>query len=348
MPILLSHTTALEFWYSPRSHHLAPRPSRLVQPAAKDASEKGVLALLDSAGLGNLTRPVHLLLPDAASRFRGREIAAHLQSTPLPKGSIFRISKDVLVCAPEPVFVQIAKDYSALDAFRLGTEMCGHYATNIPADNHTDQGFGKHAPITSTSALESYVERAAGLHGVDRARKALPFVFDRSRSPMETMLALMCALPLAKGGRHTVKPELNVTIELPKRTASIVGLDHLAPDLLWSDLQVALEYDSAAYHSKAEQKSRDTLRRLILETTGISVYSISPQCVLDLAKFNATIDLLDKSAHLLSTRERPRGYDFASRQRDLQAALLVNPAHDPKCFDREMFEKSYFDPSWIH
>ena len=115
MAILLSHTSALEFWRSPegrlwRRNPQGGRPFS-VRPNAKtrraplalesegshalySPSRRDVRNVLGRPYLG-LSRPIHVLVPQRNRRYHSKLVISHVQTTPLPARYIVEVAPGI-------------------------------------------------------------------------------------------------------------------------------------------------------------------------------------------------------------------------------------------------------------
>ena len=125
MAILLSHTSALEFWRSPegrlwRRNPQGGRPFS-VRPNAKtrraplalesegshalySPSRRDVRDVLGRPYLG-LSRPIHVLVPQRNRRYHSKLVISHVQTTPLPARYIVEVAPGIFAVTPEVCFV---------------------------------------------------------------------------------------------------------------------------------------------------------------------------------------------------------------------------------------------------
>jgi very-short-patch-repair endonuclease len=96
---------------------------------------------------------------------------------------------------------------------------------------------------------------------------------------------LLC-LPPRFGGYGLALPELNKRIELSPRERVVLGNRYFACDLYWTEKRVAVEYDSAQYHTAQEKQERDAIRRNLLEGHGVRVITATRWQVSDEGQFD--------------------------------------------------------------
>ena len=265
---------------------------------------------LQAYGMGN--NPVHLLVPNASSRSRGKSAAFHVWSRELPARSLYRLGETLFASTPEFVLLQmVAQNYKPerlIDDFVRKSQAEREFLKSIGSDDDPayDDPFtweGK-ARLVSMALVATefagYYRLSTALHdtqyrlsplvtlenqhaffcvnptlyGVSRIREALGLAFDRSASPMESALALMLSLPVEFGGFGLPKPELNKKIPTKQFEAMWDGGPFITPDLQWEEFKVAVEYESEEFHGRlgASKADSDAVRANVLTAMGYTVF----------------------------------------------------------------------------
>lgn len=207
----------------------------------------------------------------------------HVRSSPFPDRSFYRLDDGLYVASPELCLLQLATKLSEPQAVKLALEMCGSYAIDV----HDEQmGFCKRPPLTSASKLQAYANRLHKQNGGAKSLHHLRYVADNSASPRETALCMLLCMPPRFGGYGLALPELNKRIELSPSAQLVLGNRYFECDLYWVDKRVAVEYDSAQYHTAQEKQERDAIRRNLLEDAGVRVITATRQQVSDEGQFD--------------------------------------------------------------
>lgn len=252
------------------------RVERLVRlPTNLDWSLAGVSELdtidLSAARLeATEEHPLHILVSGAAARVRSRRVRSHIWSTPLPEGALCRLTDDVLLASPGFCLQQMAARSSLARIASVGMEICGCYTRPRQAY----RSFYKRPPLVTAAELTDLFADNHG-YGARRAREALAYVVDGSRSPMETVLVLFLILPVELGGCGLPRPLLNARVEIPPSLQRALGKPYLVVDLCWPELGIIFEYDSYEFHSTPSQVDSDAVRNEGLRDLGWMVRSIT-------------------------------------------------------------------------
>jgi hypothetical protein len=160
-----------------------------------------------------------------------------------------------------------------------------------------------HLLMQTLADIRRVADLMGGVRGVGIARKALRWVREGSRSPMETVVSNMLFLPSSEGGYGFAAPTLNHRVTLDDAASAITGTSCCYVDMSWPELRLGIEYDSSAWHADAE---KDRRRREALAHMDWSIYSIQLD---DVRGFVS----LDRMVGLFAERvPRARGWQPAS------------------------------------
>ena len=207
----------------------------------------------------------------------------HVTCKPYPDRSFYRLEDDVYIASPELCLMQLASKLSEQQVTKLALEMCGSYAIDPYSD---DPGMSKRPPLTSSSKLKAYANRMFMPESRARAAHFLRYVADGSASPRETALFMLLCMPPRFGGYGLATPELNRRIDLTPSEQLMVGVQYFACDLYWPQKRIAVEYDSAQYHTAEERQTRDAIRRNMLQYKGVKVITATRKHVSNASEFD--------------------------------------------------------------
>ena len=250
----------------------------------------------------------------------------HVRSLSFPDRSFYRLDDGVYVASPELCLLQLASKLSEPQAVKLALEMCGGYAIDV---HDEEMGFCKRPPLTSASKLDAYAKRLYKQGGGARALHPLRYVADNSASPRETALYMLLCLPPRFGGYGLALPEMNKRIELSPREQLVLGNRYFECDLYWAEKRVAVEYDSAQYHTAQEKQERDAIRRNLLEHHGVHVITATRQQVSDEGQFDK---LARQIARAVGKRLRAPKQEYVAERSALRKTVfdwdVLPPADD--------------------
>lgn len=125
-----------------------------------------------------------------------------------------------------------------------------------------------HAGCTSYDQLFTYAH-GRHLHGVQRTRRALPYVRENVESPKETVLRLMIVFARL--------PEPVANLQILDRSGRFIARG----DLVYETFKVLVEYDGVHHERDPAQRQRDRERREQLEAAGWRVIVVTSQDLKD-------------------------------------------------------------------
>ena len=304
MKALISHDTALAYW---RLHF--PLDSSLGDPAL--FSEAEAFASRKEDVLGSVPefildpdRPADILVPNANFRRGSARVAPHVWSSSYPDGSFYKIG-EAYVSSPEFLFLQMASQLSIVQLAALGCELCGTYVLLPQGVKHPgslDELPKRASSLSSLEALTAFVRAAKGSRGKSKALRALNYVVDGSRSPMETMTCLLLCLSPMLGGYGLPLPKMNEVIELDEEGRKIARRRHCEGDLCWRAGKLDIEYHGEVHVGKLQMKS-DVGRTLGIEHMDWKVITVTSPQVLDIDQFEV---VAKEAAKRLGRRLHPR------------------------------------------
>lgn len=337
MKLVISHYSALRYWRfigtEVETELLStipqygsdkwPRPSRAKSLADATSSVK-IARTFDPESHDFYMSdqyPLDVLVSKRDDRRPATQINPHIWSTRLPYGSLCLVTDNLYVCSPEFVFLQLAPSLDEARRVQLATELCGTYSL-IKGERFRQRTM----PLTSKTNLENFVARAERAPGVAKARAALRWTQDNSRSPMETIMFLLLCLPTRLGGYGLPLPKLNPKVDVGTRMASFVSDPYYRPDCLWekkindSTILVTAEYDSHEYHDKEQDAEHTRIRRNNFKTLGYLVTSINKSQVRKASEFQYPARQIARDLHL--RRKEPEISEL-SRTDDLIKLLFA-------------------------
>lgn len=245
MDVCLSHMTALHWLlrnFNPRDSGERPNRVKALPASAPDAAlANEIRSYIGSSlperasrsGTGRQTKgdgengagPEDVeegpeLLEVIVSRRSGRRsssgVTSHLcTSDNFPAGSFISLKMracDIWITSPELTFLHLSTSLDVVGAAYVGMALCSRYrieeldASGVVIRDAWD------SPLTSVKRIKSYLSRASGVRGVERARRALAYVRDGALSPPEGGIALAAELPPLLGGYSLGEVSLNQAI----------------------------------------------------------------------------------------------------------------------------------------
>ncbi|MGI6121449.1 MAG: endonuclease domain-containing protein [Saccharofermentanales bacterium] len=227
---------------------------------------------------GNI-EPVDIIFPDEYVIFTDKPIyrpdRAIIHTCSIPGANKYVKGR---ACTLPLVFLQVALEYSILELIFLGLQICSY--------REGDQ------PRCTVEELRACAEELRGHRGRRKALRAIRYLDNNSRSPMESILYMFLRLPNALGGCGFSEIVLNEKIVLEG------GKTYFA-DLYVPSCKLDIEYDSEEFHSSASALSKDRERTAHLEAEGYHVVSVNYAKLNNLKAFQS---LARQLSHLIRKR----------------------------------------------
>jgi len=244
----------------------------------------------------------------------------HLFSGETPVGCFMNIGDGLMASSPEFCFLQMANRLSMIGLIELGYELCGEYSLPLSDDlNVPEIGFYQRAPLSGIKKLGTFLDSMPSANGRYKAMRALHFLRDGSASPMETKLSMFLTLPHMLGGFGFDMPELNRRIDLSKIASKQFGKEYYICDMYWPDKKVAVEYDSDQHHTGSDRIASDSIRRNILNSSGIKIVTVTK---LQLYSSTELTRVAQSIAAHMGKRLFFRKRNFLAKHQELRKQLL--------------------------
>jgi very-short-patch-repair endonuclease len=203
------------------------------------------------------------------------------------------------VCTLPLVFLQVAQEYSIHELIYLGLQICSYRKGDRPR--------------STVEELRACAKELRGHRGRRKALRAIRYLENNSRSPMESILYMFLRLPNALGGCGFNEITLNKKIVLDRGNKTYFA------DLYVPSCKLDIEYDSEEYHSSSPALSKDRERASHLEAEGYRVVSVGYSQLNDLKAFR---NLTRQLSRLIGKRIYIRARKFFENFAALRDLLL--------------------------
>lgn len=353
MQYTFCHSSALRYWRL-RCHASGVNHAKPLERCRKrpPGTAPNLQWLLENHPFG-LVPPLDIMLGESGGRRVSKKVMQHVYTGPTPEGCFLSIDDSFIVSSPEFCFLQMADELSLIELIELGYELCGTYSLPVfvapasndengipasrPSSKHqlpsapdlpaptSQPPFGctmlsGHSPLTTRSRLEAFVARMSRAKGRKLASRAIRYIVDGSASPMETRLTMLLTLPYMLGGYGLPLPEMNSKI-VPARSAKrSASKKYYSCDMFWPAYELAVEYDSNAYHTGSDRIASDSKRRNTLASIGITVITVTNRQLYDIAELEKAVRLI---AGNIGRRLQFKNPGFAAAHRKLHKMLLL-------------------------
>ena len=321
MKTYLSHYSALGYWreHFPLDSELGPR-ARVTGTEKCASCKDDVIGSIPEEFIES-GHPVDVLVFNEEERRRSKSVKCHAWKIALPAGSFCR-ARGEFVSSPEFTFLQMASELSIEQLVALGCELCGSYVLlpkHVVHPGSLDEMPKRVSPLTNTARIAEFLEGVGKANGKAKAKRALQYVIDGSRSPMETMVYMLLCLPIKLGGYGLPKPEMNASIELDEEARAIAQRRHCEGDLCWPDARPPFDIEyHGEVHVGSEQMKSDVGRELGIEHMGWRVMTVTSPQVFDEGRFEVVA--VDAAA-AIGKRLRPVAFEATLERARLRHEL---------------------------
>lgn len=310
MSIILSHGTA-------RAFHRAVADTRGLQsyPARKkclklSAPDAGLRATarekLAARGVPACeTDALEVLVASAGSRRQSKRLRCRVFAGELPAGTLLSLGDGVFVADIRLCALQAAQHLTFCELVEYYFELCGGYS--MPFDDGDDY-VDRPAP-TSTARLGRFFEAASRHPGSNAARRALKYVRDGSRSPLETALVMTLVLPRRLGGLGIRDVQMDYRIPVGNRMRDLTRRTRLYCDAFIKRGKLDIEYHGF-FHDAEEQAVIDDERVNALRAIGVSVVAIRRGGFFDRLAFERFTRSVQRELGIRAS-SLPEGFDGA-------------------------------------
>lgn len=270
--------------------------------------------------------PLDFLVGMRSARRQSRVVRPHLCMFQLPARSFIPIACGVdgidLYCpCPELCFLELCQQGDLLDAIFRGMALCSEYRLDSVAASGVVHREGNDHQLTTVQRLEHYLNTAAPMPGSKLARRALPYILERSRSPKESAVAMFYGLPQRLGGMALGAMSMNpkLTVFDGRNPDGSNRTSERYPDVLvvatlpdGSKRMATFDYDSHAEHQSSWKVLMDSRRRNALATVErLTHYAIRKEDAQDYAYM---VLLGDRARKALGLRPWPQVRGLSSSE----------------------------------
>ncbi len=288
--MLIGYDTSRRFWRSTYPPDRAPKTlSGQGHPAfargvAIDPADSRLARFLHADAEAEREQALHIVVPNQIDRRRIPGVRYHVCRPPFPEGSFYQLDAGLWVASPCFDFIALAATVALSDLIAFGNELCGRYGF----DADSPRGFrSRQVPLVSKKELASYLDASSGRRGIQRARKALPFIVEGAASPMESLVQMLLCLPYRLGGYNLPVPHLNLPIDLNSQAAVIARRHHCVADLCYPHVKLDIEYHGRFDHSGSSEFDSDRARVNGLREMGYDVIELTSGQVRDFDCFES-------------------------------------------------------------
>lgn len=272
MGIVLSHTTARAVYQtvnSLASYATDPIPMEKIKVSAPTTSDlEAARAWLNRKNVDS--ESIHVLTFSNNAKRHRKGCICHCTRYTFDAESYLELEPNVHIVDIKLCALEAAADLNLSELVEYYFEICGSYALGTSDETQ----YRERPALTSVEELRAFFSEASGYRGSNKALKALSYVREGCRSPLETAFVMMLTMPKSMGGLAIRAIKTDYPIPVPKRYAALTRRTVFYLDALLENSMTDIEYNGF-YHDEPEQQSIDEERRNTLRNMGYAVITVS-------------------------------------------------------------------------
>lgn len=316
MGIVLSHATARSIYQAAESiaiYATDPIPMERIKASAPTTSDlQAARAWLKTKSIDSET--LHALTFSNNAQRHRKGCICHLTRYVFDAESYLELTPGVFIVDIKLCALQAATDLSLPELVEYYFEICGSYALEATGET----GYRERPALTSVDELKAFFSRATGYRGSNKAIKALSYVRDGCRSPLETAFVMMLTMPKSEGGFGIRAIKTDFPVPVPKRYSALTRRTVFYFDALLEKSMTDIEYNGF-FHDEPEQQAIDEERRNTLRNMGYAVITISRHSFFKQSAFRRVMEAIRIREKICPGRLPD---DFPALQEDLRQFVL--------------------------
>ncbi|OUO63722.1 hypothetical protein B5F70_08295 [Collinsella sp. An268] len=244
-------------------------------------------------------------------------ITCHLLGGELPARTLLEIEKGVLVPDVRLCALGAASYLSLRELIEYYFELCGTYAL-FPGGNESYRKLK--TARTTTEDLRAFFLAMRQRNHAAKALRALRYVRDGSRSPMETATVMLLVLSMREGGLGIRSVTMNHEIPVTKAARKLTRRKTLICDAFIARCLLDIEYNGIL-HEQTDQRIIDAERLNALHAMGYEMLVIDRSALFSVLSFRRLMASIERHAHI---KQRYLNEAFRIRQEELRTFVLRN------------------------
>lgn len=241
MGIVLSHTTARAVYQTANSlasYAIDPIPMEKIRGSAPTTSDlEAARAWLNRKNVDS--ESIHVLtFSNNANRHR-KGCICHCTRYTFDAESYLELEPNVYIVDIKLCALEATADLNLWELVEYYFEICGSYALETSDETQ----YRERPALTSVEELRAFFSEASGYRGSNKALKALSYVREGCRSPLETAFVMMLTMPKSMGGLAIRAIKTDYPIPVPKRYAALTRRTVFYLDALLENSMTDIEYN---------------------------------------------------------------------------------------------------------
>lgn len=246
MGIVLSHTTARAVYQtvnSLASYATDPIPMEKIKVSAPTTSDlEAARAWLNRKNVDS--ESIHVLTFSNNAKRHRKGCICHCTRYTFDAESYLELEPNVHIVDIKLCALEAAADLNLSELVEYYFEICGSYALGTSDETQ----YRERPALTSVEELRAFFSKASGYRGSNKALKALSYVREGCRSPLETAFVMMLTMPKSMGSLAIRAIKTDYPIPVPKRYAALTRRTVFYLDALLENSMTDIEYNGF-YHA---------------------------------------------------------------------------------------------------
>lgn len=313
MSIIVSHATARSIYRlvdRPLQRHKTPVAMRTLLDAAPTKSDLEKLRhFLTYEGLPEEEQGTIDALVLRQKNLRHIEgLRQHCATASIGNRHFIRLDSgvfivDICLCA-----LQAATDLSFRELVEYYYELCGSYTILYG----TKSEYRERNPLTTAEELSRFFKHSKGVKGAAKARRAIAYVRNGCRSPLETAFVMTLVLPKSEGGLGIRNFQTDHHVAITLRARDLTRRESVFFDAYLPRSKTDIEYNGFM-HDTFEQQTIDEERKNALQAMGYRVITVNRHSFFDPASFKRVMTAICR-AEGIRPSSFPTGFPVLQEQ----------------------------------
>ena len=216
---------------------------------------------------------------------------------------------DIKLCA-----LEATADLNLTELVEYYFEICGSYALETSDETQ----YRERPALTSVEELRAFFSEASGYRGSNKALKALSYVREGCRSPLETAFVMMLTLPRREGGLGISEIETDYEVKVTAAAKDLTRRETFYMDAYLKRSRTDIEYNGFQ-HDAEEDRAIDEERKNALASMGYGIITVSRYSFMHASAFARVMEAIQRKEGIRPSR-LPK--DFAIKQEGLRQFVL--------------------------
>lgn len=222
--------------------------------------------------------------------------------------TFYQLESNLFVVSVELCALQAALQMEFAELVEYYYELCGSYTISYKETNE----YRERPPLTSVQKLARFFNSVQNVKGSKLARRAIQYVRNGCRSPLETAFVLTLCLPKSEGGLGIRDFDVDYCIDVTEPAQLLTRRRYFYFDVYLPRSKTDLEYNGF-YHDAQEVQTIDEERKNALACMGYRVISINRNTFFDKASFQRAMLAIMRCEGIRPSR-LPQGFNISQEQ----------------------------------